>query len=75
VAYLLISHDIELARQLCGSIAVMNRGRIVEQGPVDSVCERPREPYTQLLLASVLDPDPAAQSVTAASRRRLPTTM
>jgi ABC-type glutathione transport system ATPase component len=74
VAYLLISHDIELARQLCGSIAVMNRGRIVEQGPADSVCERPREPYTQLLLASVLDPDPAAQSATAALRRRLATT-
>jgi ABC-type glutathione transport system ATPase component len=74
VAYLLISHDIELARRLCGTIAVMNRGRIVEQGPADSVCERPREPYTQLLVASVLDPDPAAQSATAALRRRLATT-
>jgi ABC-type glutathione transport system ATPase component len=71
VAYVLISHDIELARRLCGWVAVMNRGSIIEQGPTDSVCEQPREPYTQLLLASVLDPDPAAQSATAARRRRL----
>ena len=40
-------------------IAVMYFGRIVELGPAEEVSERPRHPYTQLLLAAVPHPDPA----------------
>jgi peptide/nickel transport system ATP-binding protein len=38
-------------------VAVMYLGRIVEEGPVDTVLQRPRHPYTRLLLSSALDPD------------------
>ena len=34
-------------------------GRVVELGPAEEVSERPRHPYTQLLLAAVPQPDPA----------------
>jgi ABC-type glutathione transport system ATPase component len=70
-AYLLITHDIELARHLCARIAVMHRGRVVEEGPADLVCEQPQHAFTQLLVASLPDPDPARQRAARAQRRRL----
>jgi len=48
-----ISHDLRMVRQLCTSIAVMFLGKIVETGPTEEVCARPRHPYTGALLASV----------------------
>jgi peptide/nickel transport system ATP-binding protein len=36
----------------------MHKGKIVEQGPADQVCERPSDPYTKTLLAAVPVPDP-----------------
>jgi ABC-type glutathione transport system ATPase component len=62
VAYFVITHDIALARRWCSRIAVMERGRIVEQAPVDRLFGRPHHPFTPLLLASVLDPRPADTS-------------
>jgi oligopeptide/dipeptide ABC transporter ATP-binding protein len=52
VAYLLITHDISLARAFSRRTSVMYRGTIVEQGPSVDVLARPRHPYTKLLLAS-----------------------
>jgi ABC-type glutathione transport system ATPase component len=72
-AYLLITHDMGLARRLCGRIAVMHRGRVVEEGPAALVCEQPRHPFTQLLVASLPDPDPARQRAAREQRRRLAT--
>jgi ABC-type glutathione transport system ATPase component len=72
-AYLLITHDIGLARHLCRRIAVMHRGRVVEEGPAALVCEQPRHPFTQLLVASLPDPDPARQRAAREQRRRLGT--
>ena len=48
-----ISHDLRMVRQLCTSIAVMFLGKIVETGPTEEVCARPRHPYAGALLASV----------------------
>ena len=59
LTYLFISHDLHLVRYVSGRIAVMYFGRIVELGPAGEVSERPRHPYTQLLLAAVPQPDPA----------------
>ncbi len=53
LALVFISHDLRLVRQLCSRIAVMFLGKIVESGPTEEVCARPRHPYTQALLASV----------------------
>ena len=48
-----ITHDIALASDLCDTIGVMYAGKLVELGPADQVLLRPRNPYTQLLLASI----------------------
>lgn len=52
LTYLFISHSMPLVRYLCDRVAVMERGRLVEIGPVLEVCEYPREPYTQRLIAA-----------------------
>jgi peptide/nickel transport system ATP-binding protein len=49
---LFISHSMPLVRYLCHRVAVMQRGRVVELGPWQQVCECPSEPYTQQLLAA-----------------------
>jgi ABC-type glutathione transport system ATPase component len=52
LTYLFISHSMPLVRYLCDRVAVMERGRLVEIGDVLEVCERPREAYTQRLIAA-----------------------
>jgi peptide/nickel transport system ATP-binding protein len=49
---LFISHSMPLVRYLCHRVAVMQHGRIVEQGTWSEVCDTPREIYTQQLLAA-----------------------
>ena len=56
---LFIAHDLSTVRFLCGRIAVMYLGKIVEMGPAESVFYNPRHPYTQVLLSAVMVPDPA----------------
>ena len=52
LTYLFISHSMPLVRYLCDRVAVMQRGRVVEVGDAAQVCERPREAYTQRLIAA-----------------------
>nr|WP_234037569.1 ATP-binding cassette domain-containing protein [Leucobacter sp. L43] len=52
-ALLFISHDLAVVRVVADSIAVMERGRIVERGPVAEIWNDPQEPYTQKLLAAI----------------------
>lgn len=54
IAVALVTHDIAVARLLAQRIAVMRAGRIVETGLTDQVLDDPQHPYTQLLVASVL---------------------
>jgi peptide/nickel transport system ATP-binding protein len=49
---LFISHSMQLVRYLSHRIAVMQHGRIVEEGTWSEVCNSPREAYTQQLLAA-----------------------
>ncbi|SNS50421.1 peptide/nickel transport system ATP-binding protein [Sphingomonas laterariae] len=52
LAILFITHDLAVARRLCGRIAVMDAGHIVEQGAFDDVVRAPRHPVTQALVAA-----------------------
>ena len=52
MTYLFISHSMPLVRYLCDRVAVMQRGRLIEVGDAVQVCDAPREPYTQSLIAA-----------------------
>jgi ABC-type glutathione transport system ATPase component len=47
-----IAHSMPLVRYLCHRIAVLQHGRVVEEGTWQQICESPREAYTQQLLAA-----------------------
>jgi oligopeptide/dipeptide ABC transporter ATP-binding protein len=53
LTYLLISHDLNVIRYLADHVAVMYRGRIVEEAPAAQLFENPRHPYTQLLFSAL----------------------
>jgi len=50
---LFITHDFGVVAQIADEIAVMNRGHVVEAGPVETILSTPREDYTKALLAAV----------------------
>ena len=52
LAYVLISHDVDVIRAMAHQVVVMKDGQIREQGPLESVFGAPADPYTRALLAS-----------------------
>ena len=54
MAMMFITHDMGVVAEIADEVAVMQLGRVVEQGPVDQIFHDPRHPYTQHLLGSVL---------------------
>ncbi|MEV0026170.1 ATP-binding cassette domain-containing protein [Streptomyces atroolivaceus] len=51
IAVLLLSHDLDVVRELADEVLVMRGGRVVEQGPVHRVLDAPTHPWTKELLA------------------------
>lgn len=53
LTYLFISHDLRMVRHLCGRVAVMHRGKIVETALTETLFRKPEHPYTRALLSAV----------------------
>jgi ABC-type oligopeptide transport system ATPase subunit len=71
LTYLFIAHDLAVVRAMSDQIAVMEKGKIVEQGDAERVYTSPRGRYTRELLASVPVPDPRKMQERKEERRRL----
>jgi len=70
-AALFISHDLAVVDILADRIAVLYKGKLVEEGTGAEVLGAPKDPYTQRLLASLPVPDPAEQADRREKLRRL----
>jgi ABC-type oligopeptide transport system ATPase subunit len=66
LTYLFIAHDLKLVERICGRVAVMYAGRILEMGGTARVFGAPRHPYTNALLSAIPIADPDAR------RQRIP---
>lgn len=53
ISILFITHDLGVVAELCDSVLVMYQGKIMEEGSVKDIFEKPAHPYTKLLLDSV----------------------
>ncbi|MFT4306328.1 MAG: ABC transporter ATP-binding protein [Microbacterium sp.] len=63
LTYLFVSHDLALVRQVADTVTVLQRGRVVEQGPAARVLGDPQHPYTRSLVDAI--PDPRVHGETA----------
>ena len=63
LSYMLITHNISVAKYLSDSVAVMYCGNLVEYGPTLTVIEKPRHPYTIALINSAPVPDPSRRNL------------
>ncbi|MFT4042379.1 MAG: ATP-binding cassette domain-containing protein [Gordonia sp. (in: high G+C Gram-positive bacteria)] len=70
LSLLFVAHDLAVVRSVCDSVAVMNRGSIVEFGECDAVYSDPQHPYTARLLAAVPIPDPVRERARRAAKNR-----
>ena len=59
MSMLFITHDLGIVRRIADVVCVMQKGKIVEQGPVNQVFASPQHSYTRALLAAEPKPDPA----------------
>ena len=70
-ACLFVSHDLAVVDELCDTVTVLRRGRVVEDGDRQRVLTAPQELYTRRLLAAAPVPDPDEQRVRRAERLAL----
>jgi peptide/nickel transport system ATP-binding protein len=68
LAFLFVSHDLNVVRMMCDRTIVLQLGRVVEEGPSGTVFRSPQAEYTQRLLAAIphFDPGPMPSPMAAA---------
>jgi peptide/nickel transport system ATP-binding protein len=71
LAFLFIAHDLGVVRFLAQRTVVLYRGQVMETGPVESVTQAPRHPYTVALTSAAPVPRPAEQAARRAAREAL----
>ena len=54
LSYLFITHDLNVCYSICDRVAVMYKGKIVEEGPVEEVYNNPQHEYTKMLLEAAM---------------------
>ncbi|WP_116453608.1 oligopeptide/dipeptide ABC transporter ATP-binding protein [Blastococcus litoris] len=71
LAFLFIAHDLGVVRFLAQRVVVLYRGQVMESGPVESVTQQPRHPYSVALTAAAPVPRPGEQAARRAAREAL----
>ena len=72
IAFVFISHDLNVVRHISDRVAVMYLGQVVESAPTEALFERPAHPYTRALLAAIPQIDPSRRSLVPALAGELP---
>jgi len=72
IAYLFISHNLQVVRHIADAVLVMYLGKVVEEGPKDAIFKRPAHPYTRALLASTPSLEGRARRERLAVKGELP---
>jgi ABC-type dipeptide/oligopeptide/nickel transport system ATPase component len=52
---ILVTHNFGVVADICDRVVVMQNGRLVEEGPVRQILHDPQDPYTRMLLSSMLE--------------------
>ncbi len=62
LAFLFISHDLAVVKQMCDRVAVMYLGRVIEQNTSEGLFASPQHPYTASLISAIPVPDPIKEA-------------
>lgn len=71
LSYLFISHDLGVVQHMSDNIAIMHRGRFVEQGAKEKIYSNPQHIYTKRLLSAIPDMDPNVRDAHKVERQRV----
>lgn len=71
LSYLFISHDLGVVQHMSDDIAIMHRGRFVEQGSKEEIYKNPQHIYTKRLLSAIPDMDPTTRAAHKVERQRV----
>lgn len=71
IAFLFISHDLSVIRHMCDRLAVMHRGRFVEEGSMENIYTNPQHIYTKKLIAAIPNMDPDMRESNEEKRKEI----
>ena len=71
LSYLFISHDLGVVQHMSDDIAIMHKGRFVEQGSKEAIYNNPQHIYTKRLLSAIPDMDPTTRAAHKVERQRV----